>query len=108
MAKKERIYRAGKNIFADIGSSYPERTLVRAQIMSRMVEIINERGLTQKETGALLGIPQSKISCLMNGKLSVFSLDHLLALLNKLGRDVDIVIKPKQEKTASTHVLVAA
>jgi len=50
---------------------------------------------------------QSKISCLVNGKLSMFSLDLLLVLLNRLGRDVDIVIRPKtkEEKSASTHVL---
>jgi hypothetical protein len=39
----------------------------------------------------------------------MFSLDLLLVLLNRLGRDVDILIKPKtkEEKTASTHVLLA-
>ena len=58
----------------------------------------------------LLGIPQSKISCLVNGKLSMFSLDHLLVLLNKLDRNVDIIIKPKtkEERVGSTHVLLVA
>jgi len=48
---------------------------------------------------------QSKISCLVNGKLSMFSLDLLLVSLNRLGRAVDIVIrlKTKEEKSASTH-----
>ncbi|MBI4177992.1 XRE family transcriptional regulator [bacterium] len=45
--------------------------------MSRIGEIIKERGLTQKQASALLNLPQSKISCLLNGKLSMFSLDHL-------------------------------
>ena len=110
MRIKEKIYRSSGNVFADIGVAYPQRTLARAQIMSRIAEIIKECHITQKEASALLGIPQSKISCLVNGKLSMFSLDHLLVLLNKLDRDVDIVIKPKtkEEKVASTHVLLAA
>jgi len=110
MKTKEKIHRGSGNIFADIGTIYPERTLARAQIMFRIAEIIKKRNLTQKEASDLLDIPQSKVSCLINGKLSMFSLDHLLMLLNKLGRDVEIIIKPKlkEEKVASTHVLVAA
>ena len=110
MRTKEKVYRGSGNVFADIGAAYPGRTLARAQIMSRTAEIIKERHLTQKEASELLGIPQSKISCLVNGKLSMFSLDHLLVLLNKLDRDVDIIIKPKtkEERVASTHVLLVA
>jgi len=110
MRTKEKVYRGSGNVFADIGGVYPGRTLARAQIMSRIAEIIKERHLTQKEASGLLGIPQSKISCLVNGKLSMFSLDHLLVLLNKLDRDVDIIIKPKtkEERVASTHVLLVA
>ena len=110
MKRKEKVYRGSGNVFADIGVAYPGRTLARAQIMFRIAEIIKERHLTQKEASKLLDIPQSKISCLVNGKISMFSIDLLLVLLNKLDRDVDIIIKPKaeEEKVASTHVLVAA
>ena len=110
MKTKEKIHRGTGNIFADIKVAYPERILARAQIMSSVAEIIKKRNLTQKETSELLDIPQSKVSCLVNGKLSMFSLDHLLMLLNKLGRDVEIIIKPKlkEEKVASTRVVVAA
>jgi predicted XRE-type DNA-binding protein len=110
MKTREKIHRGSGNVFADIGIAHSEKTLARAQIMFRIAEIIKERRLSQKEASELLGLPQSKISCLVNGKLSMFSLDHLLVLLNKLDRDVDIIIKPKakEEKVASTHVLLAA
>lgn len=105
---KEKIQRGSKNVFADIGAAHPERVMARAQIMSRISEIIKERGLTQKAVSEVLGIPQSKVSCLVNGKLSMFSLDHLFELLNALDRDVEIIIKPKtrHEKVATTHVLL--
>ena len=48
MNTKEKIHRGSGNVFADIGVAYPERVLARAQIMSRLAEIIKERGLTQK------------------------------------------------------------
>ncbi|MBF0503891.1 MAG: XRE family transcriptional regulator [Candidatus Omnitrophica bacterium] len=109
MNTKEKVYRGSGNVFADIGLPHPERVLVRSQIMIRIKEIIMDKGLTQKQAAELLGIPQSKVSCLMNGKLSMFSLDHLFELLNALDRDVEIIIKPKikEEKFATTHVLLA-
>ncbi len=110
MTTKEKIHPGSGNVFADLEVAHPERILARAQIMSRISEIIKDRGLTQKQTSELLGIPQSKVSCLMNGKLSMFSLDYLFEILNALDRDVEIIIKPKtkQEKVATTHVLLVA
>ena len=109
MSSKEKLHRGSGNVFSDIGVAHSERVLARAQVMSRISAILRERGLTQKRAATLLGIPQSKVSCLMNGKLSMFSLDHLFELLNALDRDVEIIIKPKtkQEKFATTQVLLA-
>ena len=109
MSAKEKIHRGSGNVFADIGVTHPERVLARAQVMSRISEIIKERDLTQKEAGELLDLPQSKVSCLMSGKLSMFSLEHLFELLNALDRDVEIIIRPKtkQEKFATTQVFLA-
>lgn len=110
MSRKEKYYESSGNVFADLGFKNPERLLARAQLMLRITEIIKARCLTQKDASRILGVPQSKVSCLMNGKLSMFSMDLLLQFLNALGRDVDIVIKPmsRHEKTAGTHVLISA
>ncbi|HAE36747.1 TPA: hypothetical protein DCG29_02750 [Candidatus Nomurabacteria bacterium] len=73
-------------------------------------DIIKKRGLTQQQAAVMLGIPQSKVSCLVNGRLSNFSMDHLFELLNALDADVEIIVKPKtkEEKSATTHVLRVA
>ena len=107
MKTKEMIRRGSDNIFADIGVAHPERVQARAQVMFLIAEIIRKRGVTQKQAAALLGITQSRVSCLMNGKLSNFSMDHLFELLNALDTDVEIIVKPKtkEEKSATTHVL---
>ncbi len=110
MKTKEMIHRGSDNVFADIGVTHPERVQARAQVMCLISDIIKKRGLTQKKAAAILGIPQSKVSCLVNGKLSNFSMDHLFELLNALDTDVEIIVKPKtkEEKSATTHVLQVA
>ncbi len=107
MKKKKKIQRGSENVFRDVGVSHPERTYARAQVMFLISDIIRKRDLTQKKAAEILDISQSKVSCLMNGKLSKFSMDYLFELLNALDNDVEIIIKPKtkEEKSASTHVL---
>ena len=110
MKTKETIHKGSDNVFADIGVTHPERVQARAQVMFLVSDIIKKRGLTQKQAAAMLGIPQSKVSCLVNGRLSNFSMDHLFELLNALDTDVEIIVKPKtkEEKSATTHVLQVA
>ena len=105
----EKIVKSSGNVFKDIGVSDPERTLLRAKIMSYIAKTIKERGLNQTQAGKLLDLTQSKVSNLMNGKLGVFSLERLFRLLNALEQDVEIIIKSKsaKRKRFKTSVLVA-
>jgi predicted XRE-type DNA-binding protein len=101
-----KSHKGSGNVFADIGLAHPEKVLARAKIMFAVAEILKKRGLTQNQAAEILGIPQSKVSCLMHGKLSMFSMDHLFQFLNALDNNVNIVIneKTKGEK-AFTHVV---
>lgn len=109
MSEREKIHRSSGNVFADLGVANPKRVLARSRIMARIADILRERKLTQQRASRILGIPQSKVSCLMNGKLSMFSLDHLFELLNALDSDVEIIIRPKTdvERIATTQVVLA-
>lgn len=103
----EGFERSSGNVFADLGVPDPERTLARAQVMLRITDILSERGVTQREAADILGISQPKVSNLINGKLSQFSLDHLFQLLNALDRDVEITIKPKSaDEIAGVRVIM--
>jgi len=81
------------NVFADMGLPEPEDELTKAQLASRIREIIHRRRLTQAAAAALMGIDQPKVSALLNGRLANFSSDRLMRLLTTLGQDIDISIK---------------
>ena len=55
--------------------------------------LLRERGLTQT-AAAVLGLPQPKVSLLYRGRSAGFSTGRLIRFLNRLGQDVDIVIRP--------------
>ena len=98
---KNKVQMSSGNIFADIGVTNPERSKLRSDIMFEIAQTIKKQKLTQKRVAEILGITQPKVSCLINGKLSMFSLDNLLVYLKALGNDVKIVTTPKESKQAT-------
>ena len=101
---KDQIQESSGNVFADIGVPKPQEALAKATLVSCIVDIIGERGLTQTEAARLLGTNQARVSDLMRGRLAGFSTDRLFRFLNALNRDVEIVIKKKTSDQARVTV----
>lgn len=100
MANDVRDYTVSSgNVFADAGRPEADERLARARIMRRVATLIRERGLTQREAAALLGVPQPHISLLLRGRMSSFSLERLLHMLTALGTDVTITYQPSHSAT---------
>jgi predicted XRE-type DNA-binding protein len=83
------------NVFEDLGFKDAKQRLAKAELVSRINDVIDARGFNQTETGKILGISQPKVSALINGKLEGFSMERLITFLMKLDQDVEIVIKDK-------------
>jgi predicted XRE-type DNA-binding protein len=88
------------NVFADLGFAEPEEELTKAQLASRIRQIIKRKRLTQVAAATLMEIDQPKVSALLNGRLENFSNERLMRLLTALGQDVEITIKTKPRNRA--------
>ena len=94
------------NVFADIGLPDPDTVLAKAQLARQIAAIIVQRGWTQIEAAAALGIDQPKVSALTRGRLLDFSIDRLLRFLTRLDRDVEITITPRSSAGRPTRIVV--
>ncbi|MFH1643891.1 MAG: helix-turn-helix transcriptional regulator [bacterium] len=83
------------NIFADLNISNSEEALAKAELARQIYNIIKKKKLTQAKAALVLGVDQPKVSALISGKLSGFSLGKLFRFLNELGQDITINVKPK-------------
>ncbi len=97
---------SGGNVFADLGFAEPEEELTKAQLASRIRQVIRHRQLTQAAAAALMGVDQPKVSALLNGRLANFSSERLMRLLTALGQDVEIVVKAKPRDRARGRIRV--
>ncbi len=88
------------NIFEDLGFDKLEAAnmKIRAELLLEIREHIRKNGLKQKEAAVLLGINQPDVSALVNGQIFKFSIDALINMLAKLGREFKIT--PRRRKAA--------
>jgi predicted XRE-type DNA-binding protein len=103
------IEKSSGNVFADIGFANDQEMLVKANLALKISEIITQRRLTQIEAAAVLGMPQPKLSKLLRGQFHGVSETKMLECLNKLGRDIQIVIRKanRDKRIGRTSVVFA-
>lgn len=84
------------NVYEDLGFPDSAERLAKSKLAMRIESVIEKRKLKQIEAAKILEISQPKISALMNGQLSGFSMERLIHFLNLLNQDVEITIKSKR------------
>jgi len=67
--------------------------VMRAELMTAITEQIREKGWTQGQAAEFLGVAQPRISDVVQGRVDRFSVDMLIAWLQKLGKDVSLSIR---------------
>lgn len=108
-SSKIPVERSSGNVYADLGLSETDELLAKAQLVSRISQIIAQREMTQVHAAKILGIDQPKISALLRGRFDGYTSDRLFRFLNALGHDVEIVVRStrKGRKQAHTRVISA-
>ena len=90
------------NVFANPGIADANAHIVKAELFSRIDDIVRRRGMPQSEAGRLLGLSQPDVSRLLRGDFGEYSLERLRRLLTTLGPDIDIVIRQPRSRTGGS------
>lgn len=88
----EPIFDSTGNIFLDLDLEPAEAAILqmRAKLMNDLRLYIESSGMTQVEAAKKLGITQSRVSDLTRGKWGKFSLEMLITLEARAGREVTL------------------
>lgn len=105
----ERMEHSSGNVFVDLEVAGADTMMAKAQLASAILDIIEQRGLKQREAADLLGTDQSYISKLKRGReLRRFTYDRLLDWLTKLDRRVILTIERRTERDTGVGIRVSA
>ena len=67
--------------------------------------LFKQQGWTQEKTAEILGLSQSRVSDLVNGKIEKFTLDAMFDMLDKIGFRTSFVF-PKTEKSDEAYISI--
>ena len=93
----EKITVGSENIFADMGYSDAGSHQLKARIVSEIQDIVDNRKLKQKAAGEIMNISQPEVSRLLRGHFREYSVERLMEFLTLFNRDVEIVVKRRDE-----------
>ena len=96
-----------KSVYEQLGYPDANEMLVKARLVSAIAEQIKRRHLVQTEAAALLGFSQPKLSNLLRGQFRGVSERKLMDCLTKLGRDIDIIVKPAPRSRREGRISIA-
>jgi predicted XRE-type DNA-binding protein len=106
--KKGEMTRGSGNVFKDLGLKNPEELLAKARLAARIVQILEERKLSQTQAAKLLGVDQPKVSAIYRGRLDDFSVERLMRFLTTLHRDIRIIVGEKPRRGRGRVIVEAA
>ena len=82
------------NVFTDLGfpPAEAENLLLRSQLMSAVMDVMERRRLSQVRAAKLFGVTQPRIGDLKGGKIDRFTLDALVNMLAQAGIKVRLMV----------------
>ncbi|MDQ6671347.1 MAG: helix-turn-helix domain-containing protein [Chloroflexota bacterium] len=88
----EQVTVSSGNVFRDLGRPDPALLLFKAKLAAQVSASIERRGWTQTEAAEHLGVDQPRVSHLIRGRLSGFSVEALLGYLVRLDVRVNVTV----------------
>ena len=74
---------------------------IRSHLMDAIKAYINHAGITQEEAARRLGIPRSRVSELVNDRISKFTIDKLVNMAARVGLTARITVRRARHRAAA-------
>ncbi len=97
------IVRGSGNVFRDLGEPDADVKQAKAMLAARIIGILDDRKLSTRQAGDLVGIDQSEFVRIRNANLDRFTIDRLMRIVNRLDPQVRMVVSEASPQPAATR-----
>jgi predicted XRE-type DNA-binding protein len=87
------VVRGSGNVFRDLGHKNADAEQVKAILAAEIIKAVDREGLTVRAAHRRTGIAAADFSRIRNADLDRFTMDRLMAILNRLGSRVDVKVR---------------
>lgn len=94
------VVRGTRNAFRDFGTKNPDAAQFKAILAAEIIKILDRERLTVRQANARTGIAAADFSRIRNADIERFTVDRLMAILNRLGSRVKVKVRVRRERAA--------
>jgi len=93
----EMIHGSG-NVFRDLGMPNPEVEQLKAILAAKIVAVLEGQNLSVRRAQEISGFAAADFSRVRRAKLARFTIDRLMAMLDRLNQDVEVsvTVRPRR------------
>jgi predicted XRE-type DNA-binding protein len=93
--KKEKldVVRGTGNVFRDLGHKNADVEQFKAILAAEIIKAVDQEGLTVRAAQRRTGIAAADFSRIRNADLGRFTVDRLMAIINRLGSRVEVRVR---------------
>lgn len=95
----ELVHGSG-NVFRDLGLANPEAEQLKAILAAEILGVLDGQKLTLRRAQEITGFAAADFSRVRRAKLSRFTVDRLLAMLERLDQSVEITVAVRPREGA--------
>src|ERR1700694_4979756 len=99
--EKLEVVRGSGNVFRDLGHKNADAEQLKSILAAEIIKAFDRERLTVRAAHARTGIAAADFSRIRNADLGRFTVDRLIAVLNRLGRRVEVRIRVSPAKSAA-------
>lgn len=82
------------NVFADLNLPDADKLDLKSGLVIEIIRVVRALGLTTSEAAERLAITESQFIGMLQGKFATLSDRRLMECLNRLGYDIELVLRP--------------
>ena len=99
----DKWVRVSDNIFDDLGLSTEEAAVlkIKADLMIEIEKAMVAEKLNQTKAALVFGIPRPRLNRMLKGDLDGVSIDKMVRMVDRTGRNVKVSVARKRHKAAA-------
>jgi predicted XRE-type DNA-binding protein len=89
------------NVFRDLGLANPEIEQLKAILAAKIIGVLDDLKISVRAAHDMTGFATADFSRVRQGKLSRFTIDRLMAMLDRLDQDVEATVSVQPRRQAA-------
>ncbi len=102
--EETEVVRGSGNVFRDLGHKNADAAQFKAILAAEIIKALDRDGLSVRAAHGRTGIAAADFSRIRNADLSRFTVDRLMAIINRLGSRVEVKVRVRRAEPVAREV----